>query len=77
VSGQGLVVTGFHEKVENPPGNLANAAVYLLSAEAADFVAVVPGSVIDFSTQIIPQLVGPHLYGGESRLSSRSALSKA
>ena len=25
------VVTGFHEKVKNPPGNLANGAIYILS----------------------------------------------
>jgi mannose-1-phosphate guanylyltransferase len=27
------VVIGFHEKVASPPGNLANGAVYILSAE--------------------------------------------
>jgi mannose-1-phosphate guanylyltransferase len=52
------VVAGFHEKAENPPGDLANAAVYVLSPEAADLVAAIPGEVIDFSTQVIPCLVG-------------------
>lgn len=27
------IVTGFHEKVSDPPGNLANGAIYILSAE--------------------------------------------
>lgn len=53
----GLVI-GFHEKVENPPGNLANAAVYIFTPEVADFIAAVPGSVIDLSTQIIPRFIG-------------------
>jgi mannose-1-phosphate guanylyltransferase len=57
LDGRGVVV-GFHEKVANPPGNLANAAVYMLAPEALDFVVNAPGSVIDLSTQIIPRLVG-------------------
>ena len=52
------VVVGFHEKTEHPPGDLANAAVYVMSPQAADLVAAMPGQVIDFSTQVIPALVG-------------------
>jgi mannose-1-phosphate guanylyltransferase len=52
------VVTGFHEKVANPPSNLANAAVYLLTPEVADFIGNFDKSVIDFSNEVIPQFVG-------------------
>lgn len=52
------VVTSFHEKVVAPPGNLANGALYLLSSE---FIARLPldwTSAQDFSTDILPSLVG-------------------
>jgi mannose-1-phosphate guanylyltransferase len=52
------VVIGFHEKVPNPPGNLANGAVYILTPEVLDFIAGQKNSVIDLSTEIIPHFVG-------------------
>ena len=54
---QGVVV-GFHEKVANPPGNLASAAVYLLSAEFLALAASELRMVADFSTEVIPKLMG-------------------
>jgi mannose-1-phosphate guanylyltransferase len=51
-------VIGFHEKVADPPGNLANAAVYIFSPEVADFIAGMNGTEIDLSTEVIPQFVG-------------------
>ena len=33
-------VVGFHEKVANPPGNLANGAVYVFEPEVVDRIAV-------------------------------------
>lgn len=50
-------VTEFHEKVENPPSNLANGAVYLLSAEIVKRIAS-DSSISDFSTQVVPELIG-------------------
>lgn len=52
------VVTAFHEKVVNPPGNTANGGVYVLSSELlmqlnADFK-----NAKDFSTQVIPHFIG-------------------
>jgi mannose-1-phosphate guanylyltransferase len=52
------VVIGFHEKVEDPPGNLANAAVYILEPEAITFMRSLEQSVIDLSTEVIPHLLG-------------------
>jgi mannose-1-phosphate guanylyltransferase len=51
------VVKSFHEKVEDPPGNRANGAIYVFEA---DFIEEVienrPGSK-DFSTEILPMLM--------------------
>ena len=52
------LVQAFHEKVENPPGNLANAAVYILTPEVLDATAALSGSFVDLSTDIIPRYVG-------------------
>jgi mannose-1-phosphate guanylyltransferase len=60
------VVIGFHEKIKNPPGNLANGAVYALSSE---FVAMLGNKFvdsIDFSTEILPELVN-RIYTYKSR----------
>ena len=51
------VVVGFHEKTMDPPGNLANAALYVLTPELADSIAR-SGGVTDFSTQVIPAFIG-------------------
>jgi mannose-1-phosphate guanylyltransferase len=52
------VVMGFHEKVINPPGNLANGAVYILSPELIHTLATYPHKVSDFSTEVLPHLLG-------------------
>jgi mannose-1-phosphate guanylyltransferase len=52
------VVQAFHEKVENPPGNLANGAVYILAPEVIDYVASLGKEVIDFSTEVLPHYLG-------------------
>jgi len=51
-------VMAFHEKVENPPGNLANGAVYIFEPEIIDAIAGLGNSVIDLSTEIIPKFMG-------------------
>lgn len=57
LDGRGVVV-GFHEKVANPPGNLANGAVYLLSAELLHAMGNEFRTTTDFSTEVLQQLVG-------------------
>jgi mannose-1-phosphate guanylyltransferase len=52
------VVRAFHEKVENPPGNLANGAVYVLGPEVVDYIASLGKEVIDFSTEVLPHYMG-------------------
>lgn len=52
------VVVGFHEKVSSPPGNIANAAVYILSRDLMPILAGRFRDAVDFSTEILPTLVG-------------------
>ena len=52
------VVVGFHEKVAKPPGNLANGAVYILSAELLQRLGSDLRGVTDFSTEVLSLLVG-------------------
>ncbi len=53
------VVRAFHEKVKNPPGNLANAAVYVFEpAKIFPLLRSKGRAVIDLSTEVIPDLVG-------------------
>ena len=52
------VVTSFHEKVPNPPCNKANGAVYVFDQELLEELAVLGAGISDFSTQVLPALVG-------------------
>lgn len=54
---KGLVV-GFHEKVKNPPGTRANAAVYLLEPSVFRFLESLGKEQIDFSTEVLPHYLG-------------------
>lgn len=51
------VVVGFHEKVANPPGDLASGAIYLLSSEFLAMAKYQFTMVSDFSTGVIPGLM--------------------
>ena len=51
-------VVAFHEKVDDPPGNLANGAVYLFEPEVVETIASFGRPVVDLSTEIIPRYVG-------------------
>ena len=51
------VVVGFHEKVQNPPGRLANAAVYLIEPEVTEWIKNNP-KISDFSAEVIAQFMG-------------------
>lgn len=49
------IVQHFYEKVKLPPGNLANGAVYLLSAE---MLKMNLGNLTDFSSEVLPCFMG-------------------
>ncbi|MDC3087408.1 nucleotidyltransferase family protein [Paracoccaceae bacterium] len=49
------VVLAFHEKVPNPPGNLANGAVYILEPSVLEWMIGLGREQVDFSTEVIPQ----------------------
>jgi len=51
-------VSAFHEKVANPPGNLANAAVYIIEPDVSEAAARLGKPFVDLSTEVIPQFVG-------------------
>lgn len=51
-------VIGFFEKVDNPPSNLANGAVYILEPSVISFLGSLNKEVIDFSTDVIPNYIG-------------------
>lgn len=58
--GSNDVALAFHEKVKHPPGNLANAAVFLFSAEALDTIEALSKSspLFDLSLDVVPLLLG-------------------
>jgi len=51
------VVRAFHEKISNPPGNLASAAVYIIEPQVMDFLQELNKPFIDFSTEVIPYYI--------------------
>jgi mannose-1-phosphate guanylyltransferase len=51
-------VVAFHEKVEQPPGDLANGAVYIFEPAVVDAIATKRKAVVDLSTEIIPDFMG-------------------
>jgi mannose-1-phosphate guanylyltransferase len=74
-------VTGFYEKVEHPPGNLANGAVYVFSPDVLDHMTAKRQSALDLSTEVIPDLL-PHIFAFEHTgffmdIGSPSALEQA
>lgn len=52
------IVVAFHEKVVNPPGIRANAAVYIFEPEVIKYMATLNRKVIDLSTEVLPRYVG-------------------
>lgn len=53
------VAFGFHEKIDSPPGNIANGAIYLLSKEAIALIDSIENknTLIDFSLNILPLFI--------------------
>jgi mannose-1-phosphate guanylyltransferase len=60
------VVTEFYEKVDNPPGNLANGAVYIFSKEFLENFTKKYSGACDISLDILPSLMG-NIYSYETK----------
>ena len=54
---QGIVVA-FHEKVPDPPGRRANAAVYIFEPSVIDFIASLGKEIVDLSLEVLPHYLG-------------------
>ena len=52
------VVIAFHEKVANPPCNCANGALYAFDPSFLDYLSSMSPPPSDFSTEVIPSLLG-------------------
>lgn len=52
------VVTGFFEKVTNPPGTRANGAVYIVEPSVIEFLEGMDKKIIDLSTEVLPHFIG-------------------
>jgi mannose-1-phosphate guanylyltransferase len=52
------VVQEFYEKIENPPSNLANGAVYICEPTIFDFLISLNKKDIDFSNDVLPNFMG-------------------
>ena len=66
------IVVGFHEKSATPPGQLANAAVFMLEPEVLEFVAATrKADSSEFSVDVISPLYPPDSDVSQWHLSSR------
>jgi mannose-1-phosphate guanylyltransferase len=54
---QGIVIN-MHEKVNDPPGNLANGAIYIFSSELLTSLATNCPHISDISNEVIPRYFG-------------------
>lgn len=52
------VVVRFYEKVSDPPGCRANAAVYIFEPDVIDFIESIGTECVDISTQVLPHYLG-------------------
>ncbi len=52
------IVQKFHEKVDNPPSDLANGAIYICETSVFEFLESLGKKEIDFSIDILPEYMG-------------------
>jgi len=52
------IIQKFHEKVKNPPSNLANGAVYICEPSILEFMSSLGKEEIDFSLDVLPAYMG-------------------
>ena len=51
-------VQAFHEKAANPPGDMANGAVYIVEPSIFNYLNCLNKEFLDFSTEVIPHFIG-------------------
>ena len=52
------IVDGFYEKIKNPPGNIANGAIYVFDNDFLEWLLENYPNAKDFSNEVIPNLLG-------------------
>ena len=52
------ILKAFHEKEDNPPGNIANGAIYSFEEDFLKFVKNISPKPYDISKDVIPLLIG-------------------
>lgn len=52
------IVNKMHEKVNDPPGNKANAAVYILEPSVLEWICAQDDACNDFSIHVLPEFYG-------------------
>ena len=52
------IVNGFYEKIKNPPGNIANGAIYVFDNDFLEWLLENYPNAKDFSNEVIPNLLG-------------------
>ena len=52
------IVQNFYEKVEYPPGNQANGAIYVFDQKLLKLLRAANKPLVDFSTDVLPWLIG-------------------
>ena len=52
------IVTGFHEKIRDPPGATASAATFLFDTPVFDLAESLPSSASDIAGDLLPLLIG-------------------
>tara|TARA_Y100000739_G_C20602572_1_gene463731 strand:- start:885 stop:1601 length:717 start_codon:yes stop_codon:yes gene_type:complete len=53
-----MIIRKFHEKVENPPNNIANAAIYVFESNLLEQLSNRHSLLFDFSKDVIPLFLG-------------------
>ena len=56
--GKDMIVKNFFEKVNNPPSNIANSAIYIFESTLLEELSEKPSNLFDFSKDVIPLFLG-------------------
>jgi len=52
------IVKSFHEKIPNPPSDIANGAIYVFDEDFLEWINELESNVTDFSKHVLPNLIG-------------------